>query len=198
MSESMDLRELNLVANHDYSTRDCELCIHHSPSLALNQPDFLVPQFVSVSYYVYLPTSYPAQSQFLGWIIPVYTTPQPASACLPNMSQPQQHISPAVQREIDELIGEITFQRVLLESIDDTVPDRQEAELEVTNEIRNLEHQIKRLKRGLVAGTPAAARGIHDLTASQSAEDSNLASPRTKAAERSGTWMETYQGEGHV
>jgi hypothetical protein len=73
------------------------------------------------------------------------------------MSQPDQVVSVEVQLEIDDLIGEIAFQRVLLESIDDTVQNRHEAELEVRKEIRNLESQVKRLKRGTTGGTPTAS-----------------------------------------
>jgi hypothetical protein len=48
---------------------------------------------------------------------------------------------------MDVLLNELAFQKVLLSSIDDTVQNRQAAEEEVCAEIRNLEKQIRALKR---------------------------------------------------
>jgi uncharacterized coiled-coil protein SlyX len=49
---------------------------------------------------------------------------------------------------MDALLNELAFQKVLLNSIDDTVQNREAAEEEVRAEIRTLEKQIRDLKRG--------------------------------------------------
>jgi hypothetical protein len=55
--------------------------------------------------------------------------------------------SQATEEAVRELMNEISFQRVLLASIDDTVDDREAAEDEVRAEIRNLEKELRDLKR---------------------------------------------------
>lgn len=80
------------------------------------------------------------------------------------MSQLYQAASPVVQGQINELIEEIAFQRVLLESMDDTVVNRQQAELDVRKEIRDLENQVKRLRRGTTAGTPTASNSLNTIS----------------------------------
>ncbi|KUJ08350.1 uncharacterized protein LY89DRAFT_711734 [Mollisia scopiformis] len=63
------------------------------------------------------------------------------------MSQPMHPSSQAAQAEIQELINEISFQKVLLSSIDDSVQNREAAEDEVKEEIRQLEAQLRALRR---------------------------------------------------
>lgn len=52
------------------------------------------------------------------------------------------------QFTMDVLLNELAFQKVLLNSIDDTVQNREAAEEEARAEIRALEKQIRDLKRG--------------------------------------------------
>ncbi|KAF8854292.1 hypothetical protein BDZ45DRAFT_747658 [Acephala macrosclerotiorum] len=64
------------------------------------------------------------------------------------MSQSQQADSQASnQQEIQGLVEEIAFQKVLLASIDDSVQNREAAEAEVKAEILSLEKQVRALKR---------------------------------------------------
>lgn len=63
--------------------------------------------------------------------------------------------SQANQREIEELMSEIAFQKVLLSSIDDSVENREEAENKVKAEIKALDMQLRALRRS--AGTTTAA-----------------------------------------
>lgn len=48
----------------------------------------------------------------------------------------------------EELVDEIEYQRVLLLSLDDTVPDRDQAEAAIKADIRRLEKQLKVLRQG--------------------------------------------------
>lgn len=63
------------------------------------------------------------------------------------MSRSQQVASQASQAEIEDLIHEIAFQKVLLQSIDDSVENRESAETEVRAEIKRLEKRLKDLRR---------------------------------------------------
>ena len=72
------------------------------------------------------------------------------------MSQGLGASSQANQREIEELVGEIAFQKVLLSSIDDSVENRQEAEDEVRTEIKSLEKQLRTLRRAPATKTSAS------------------------------------------
>lgn len=48
----------------------------------------------------------------------------------------------------EELADEIQYQRVLFLSLEDTVPDREQAEAAIKAEIRKLEKQLKALRQG--------------------------------------------------
>ncbi len=48
----------------------------------------------------------------------------------------------------EEIADEIEYQRVLLLSLDDSVPGRDQAEAAITAEIRKLERQLKALRQG--------------------------------------------------
>jgi hypothetical protein len=56
--------------------------------------------------------------------------------------------SPEVYMSAEELADEIQYQRVLLLSLEDTVPYREQAEAAIKAEIRNLEKQLKALRQG--------------------------------------------------
>jgi chromosome segregation ATPase len=72
------------------------------------------------------------------------------------MSQALGASSQANQREIDDLLGEIAFQKVLLSSIDDSVENREATEDEVRAEIKSLEKQVRTLRRGPSTTTSAS------------------------------------------
>ena len=57
------------------------------------------------------------------------------------------------------LLNELAFQKVLLNSIDDTVQNREAAEEEVRAEIRTLEKQIRDLKRGSTTASNSQPSG---------------------------------------
>lgn len=78
---------------------------------------------------------------------------RPVFAQILTMSQTQQPegsqaTEEAIKEVIRELINEISFQKVLLASIDDSVDDREAAEDEVRTEIWRLEREVSELKRG--------------------------------------------------
>lgn len=98
------------------------------------------------------------------------------------MSQLHQAIAPAVQSQINDLIEEIAFQRVLLESMDDTVVNRQQAELDVRKEIRDLENQVKRLRRGTTAGAPTASNSSNTNSSQAFEAPIRHFSPKVKPA----------------
>jgi hypothetical protein len=56
--------------------------------------------------------------------------------------------SPEVYMSAEELADEIQYQRVLFLSLEDTVPDREQAEAAIKAEIRKLEKQLKALRQG--------------------------------------------------
>jgi hypothetical protein len=56
--------------------------------------------------------------------------------------------SPEVYMSAEELADEIQYQRVLFLSLEDNVPDREEAEAAIKAEIRKLEKQLKALRQG--------------------------------------------------
>ena len=63
----------------------------------------------------------------------------------------------------EEIADEIEYQRVLLLSLDDSVPGRDQAEATITAEIRKLEKQLKALRQGQ-----------HNPTASNSDKTSHM------------------------
>src|SRR3984885_13405471 len=74
------------------------------------------------------------------------------------MSQTQLPVgSQATEEAARELMNEISFQKVLLSSIDDSVEDRDAAEDEVRTEIRRLENELRALKRGSGSETAESA-----------------------------------------
>lgn len=77
-------------------------------------------------------------------------SPQSGSrlARLLKMSSSQVASSQANQREANELMSEIAFQKVLLSSIDDSVENREDAETEIRAEIKTLEKKLRALRRG--------------------------------------------------
>ena len=117
------------------------------------------------------------------------------------MDQSQHSVAQATQEQLDELINEIAFQKVLLSSIDDSVQNRQEAEDEVKAEIKSLEKQVRELKRS----TTSAALNSHNSSASQPFETSssnqssstNPSGSHTMDDTLSGTPLQANQGLLH-
>jgi hypothetical protein len=97
--------------------------------------------------------------------------------------------SQANQPEIEELMSEIAFQKVLLSSIDDSVENREEVENEVKAEIKALDTQLRALRRS--AGTTTAT------TQSTSMPFSQPAGARTSSFNpRTNTTMDDYSTAG--
>lgn len=68
-----------------------------------------------------------------------------------------QAASSQMTQEMSELKEEILFQKVLLQSIDDHVLDREAAEQEVRDEIHSLERRFKQLKRATKASSSSSS-----------------------------------------
>lgn len=66
-------------------------------------------------------------------------------------------------------MSEIAFQKVLLQSIDDSVENREEAEAEVRNEIRILEKQLQTLKRGTASSASQSTTALSPQIANSKA-----------------------------
>jgi hypothetical protein len=64
------------------------------------------------------------------------------------MASPVAASSPEVYMSAEELAEEIEYQRVLLQSLDDSVEDREQAEAEIAAEIKRLERRLKALRAG--------------------------------------------------
>jgi hypothetical protein len=97
---------------------------------------------------------------------------------------------------MDALLNELAFQKVLLNSIDDTVQNREAAEEEVRAEIRTLEKQIRDLKRGTTTASNSQPPG----SASQSSQSRSLFSskkpdPAPGHSTPSATVMDAYQSK---
>jgi hypothetical protein len=82
---------------------------------------------------------------------------------------------------MDVLLNELAFQRVILNSIDDTVQNREAAEEEVRAEIRALEKQIRALKRGTTTASNSQPAG-----SSQFSQNQTSSTPK-KAEQASGS-----------
>ena len=104
------------------------------------------------------------------------------------MSQGLAASSQANQREIDALLGEIAFQKVLLSSIDDSVENREEAEGEVRVEIKNLEKQVRALRRGPCTTTSASQ--------STTIQSQPIASRSSTSNSRNDTAMDHFSAAG--
>jgi hypothetical protein len=106
------------------------------------------------------------------------TIGRPASS--PSMSQALGATPQANQRAIDALMEEIAFQKVLLDSIDDSVENREEAEDEVRAEIKTLEKQLRTLRRG--PGTTKSASQSTTIPSQSAASTSLPSTSRNDAA----------------
>jgi phage shock protein A len=73
---------------------------------------------------------------------------------------------------MDVLLNELAFQKVLLNSIDDTVQNREAAEDEVRAEIRALEKQIRELKRGSTTASQPQPSGSSQSSQNKSSSSS--------------------------
>lgn len=113
--------------------------------------------------------------------------------------------SQAAQEAIRELMGEISFQKVLLSSIDDSVDDREAAEDEVRTEIKALQDQLRALKResGLSTTESEESSTSHEAGAASGGNYSSdvpgsdmddvpvsLASPQPSASNSPGSFSE--------
>ena len=83
------------------------------------------------------------------------------------MSSSQLTGSTAVQYEIEELMSELMLQKVLLSSIDESVEDREAAEIEIRAEIKALERRLKDLRRGPTSSSPVLQRVTSERIPSQ-------------------------------
>ncbi|KAK0105181.1 hypothetical protein ONS95_004422 [Cadophora gregata] len=83
-----------------------------------------------------------------------------------------------VTQEMRDLKEEILFQKVLLQSIDDNVQDREAAEQEVRHEIHSLERQLNRLKRAAQGSS-----GFSSKPSSQSFHSTPGKDPTNSASE---------------
>jgi hypothetical protein len=88
------------------------------------------------------------------------------------MSSSQAALSQAQQQEMNELMSEIAFQKVLLSSIDDTVENRGEAEAEVRIEIKTLEQKLRTLKRGTTTSASQSTQGPSSQTLNSTSSSS--------------------------
>jgi len=96
---------------------------------------------------------------------------------------------------MDVLLNELAFQKVLLNSIDDTVQNREAAEEEVRAEIRALEKQIRELKRGTTtAPTSQPSRYLHS-SQRQSSSSSKKPNPAAGNGTPSAPAMDGYLSE---
>ena len=84
------------------------------------------------------------------------------------MSSSQAALPRAQRQELDELMSEIAFQKVLLSSIDDSVANRAEAEDEVRAEIKTLEKKLRALKHG-TSTTASQSAQLHSSQIVESA-----------------------------
>jgi hypothetical protein len=64
------------------------------------------------------------------------------------MASPAAASSPEVYMSAEELAEEIEYQRVLLQSLNEGVEDREQAEAEITAEIKSLEKRLKAIRSG--------------------------------------------------
>ncbi|KAI6714769.1 hypothetical protein JHW43_002737 [Diplocarpon mali] len=94
-----------------------------------------------------------------------------------TMSQ-SQAISQA-RREMEEIREEISFQHILLESIDDEVKDREKTEKDVRNEIRSLDRKLRDLRR-----KTAIAAALNPRSSSSSKQSLQATSPRSLSSNR--------------
>lgn len=97
--------------------------------------------------------------------------------------------STAAQQAMAELLSEITFQKVLLSSIDDSVGNRESAEREVRQEIKALESQLRSLRRGTTMASNSSAP-----------QSSQPAAPKSTSSDSSsaGTFVGHHQCESHL
>lgn len=121
---------------------------------------------------------------------------------LPTMSQSLPGSSQTMSAEIQELQHEIAFQEVLLESIDDTVVDREAAENEVKEEIRALESQLRALRRRTTTTASQSGSSQHpsssraaQVTTSTSSPGKKLAHSSTAVEEHIGSAMDSSMSE---
>ncbi len=106
----------------------------------------------------------------------VGTSPQPGVCVVfVSMSQPSPSVVAAIRKEMEDIMSEITFQKVLLSSIDDSVHNREAAENEVRAEIKSLEDKLRDLKRSTT--TAASNSQLHSSSQYSQAPSSN-SSPR--------------------
>jgi chromosome segregation ATPase len=80
---------------------------------------------------------------------------------------------------MQELIEEIAFQKVLLNSIDDSVQNREAAEDEVKEEIRELDSRLRALRRNTKASQSSSQQSSSSMPSTPNSADSlgDLVSP---------------------
>jgi uncharacterized coiled-coil protein SlyX len=96
---------------------------------------------------------------------------------------------------MDVLLNELAFQKVLLNSIDDTVQNREAAEEDVRAEIRALEKQIRDLKRGSTTASNSQPGGSASQPSQKRSSSSNNTAPATGNGTPSAPAMDSYLSE---
>lgn len=96
---------------------------------------------------------------------------------------------------MDALLNELAFQKVLLNSIDDTVQNRDDAEEEVRGEIRALEKQIRELRRSSTTASNSQPSESSQSYQKPSASSSKNPLPATGNGTSSASAMDGYLSE---
>ncbi|TVY42355.1 putative ATP-dependent helicase [Lachnellula occidentalis] len=93
------------------------------------------------------------------------------------MGDLQEAVAASQKRAMDELMDELCFQRVLLQSIDHTAQDEEDATQQVKLDIALLEKRMRELKRELQPTASKSSRDISSLVSSQAS--SSQKTPKT-------------------
>ncbi|TVY19000.1 putative ATP-dependent helicase [Lachnellula arida] len=110
------------------------------------------------------------------------------------MADSQQAAAASQTPEMEELMDELCFQKVLLQSIDHTVQDKEDATQQVKLEIAGLEKKLKDLRRGRQPTASNSSRDISSLASSQ-ASSSNQTPSKNPIAEGAVDGMDGYMNQ---
>jgi hypothetical protein len=99
------------------------------------------------------------------------------------------------QFTMDALLNELAFQKVLLNSIDDTVQNRDVAEEEVRAEIRALEKQIRDIRRSSTTASNSQHSASSQSSQKSSSGSSKKPNPGTGNGTSSAAAMDGYLSE---
>ncbi|TVY39502.1 putative ATP-dependent helicase [Lachnellula subtilissima] len=110
------------------------------------------------------------------------------------MGDSQQAVAASQKLEKQELLDELCFQRVLLQSIDHNVQDKEDATQQVKQEIAVLEKRLRDLKRGTQPTASNSSRDKSSLVSSQ-ASSSNKTPSKNPIAEGAVDSMDGYMNQ---